>query len=102
MVIESYQVIVNVGNYFINVVNWISVEGNVNLYYYKLQLEGVQVLQVNNMFVCQDCDSVYSVYGLDFGGKVVCNNLSIILLNFNIQINYYGVYLGNKQQYIDN
>jgi len=101
-VIESYQATADAGNYFTNAANWISVEGNANLHHYKLQLEGAQALQVNNTLVRQDRDSVYSAYGLDLGGKVVRNNLSTTLLNSNTQTNYYGVYLGNKQQHIDN
>lgn len=101
-VIESYQATEGAGAYFTNTANWISVEGNAHLHHYKLQLEGENALQVNNTLIRQERDSVYSSYALDLGGKVVRNNLSTTLLNSNTNTNYYGVYLGNNQQHIDN
>lgn len=101
-VIESHQATEDAGAYFSNTANWVSVEGNAHLHHYRLQLEGKDALQVNNTLVRQDRDSVYSAYGMDLGGKVVRNNLSTTLLNSNTNTNYYGVYLGNNQQHIDN
>lgn len=101
-IIERYQATPATGSYFTNTANWFSVEDNAQCHHYKLQLENGQALQVHNTLVQQGRDSTYSNYSLDLGGKVVRNNLSTTLLDSNTQTNYYGVYLGNQQQHIDN
>ncbi len=101
-VIERHDATPGTGSYFTNVANWFSVEDNAHCHHYKLQLENEQALQVHNTLVRQGRDSIYSNYSLDLGGKVVRNNLATTLLDSNTNTNYYGVYLGNKQQHIDN
>lgn len=101
-VIERYQATPATGSYFTNTANWFGVEDNAHCHHYKLQLENGQALNVHNTHVRQGRDSVYSNYSLDLGGKVVRNNLSTTLLDSNTNTNYYGVYLGNQQQHIDN
>lgn len=100
--IERFQATPATGSYFTNVANWISVEDNAHCHHYKLQMENGQALLIHNTLVRQGRDSTYSNYSLDLGGKVVRNNLATTLLGSNTNTNYYGVYLGDQQQHIDN
>lgn len=100
-VIESH-----VGNtvekYFSNIANRVEVLANANVSHYKIQNEGKAALQISNTIARQGRDSVFTSYVIDLGGAMVRNNLSTDLLDSGTVTNYYGVYIGNDAQHIDN
>jgi Fe-S cluster assembly protein SufD len=88
--------------YFNNVYNRVVVGKNAQVSQYKIQREGEAAFQINNTIVTQSRDSRYSHYALDLGGNMVRNNLSTKHEGEHVETNYYGVYLGNGRQHIDN
>lgn len=88
--------------YFINSTNRITVEKNAHVAWYKIQDLHKGSFQVTNTEVEQDRDSTFSSYVIDLGGRIVRNNLSVFLKDQNINTNMYGLYLGKKDQHIDN
>jgi len=100
-VIESH-----IGNtdekYFSNIANRVDVLANANVTHYKIQNEGSAALQISNTIARQGRDSIFTSYVVDLGGAMVRNNLSTDLLDSGTETNYYGVYLGNGSQHIDN
>lgn len=88
--------------YFTNVSNKFQVDSNAQLTHYKIQRTGRSTFQVNNTVVTQERDSTFTSHVVDLGGSIVRNNLSTTLLNSGTETNYYGVYLGDLNQHIDN
>ncbi len=100
-IIETYHSINN-GTYFTNAVSRFIAKANAHIHHYKLQNESENAFQINNTIVTQERDASYSSYAIDLGGKIVRNNLSVILKATNTHTNLYGVYLANGDQHIDN
>ncbi len=101
-IIESHHNTDNEAMYFTNATSRIDVDANANVHHYRIQLESKSAFQVNNTFVTQDRDSTYSSYAVDLGGKMVRNNIASEHKGPGIQTNYYGVYMANEDQHIDN
>lgn len=101
-IIESFHSLTPQSTYFNNVARWIDIQANANLNHYKLQNEGTEAFQINNMLVRQDRDSVFSSYAIDLGGNIIRNNISTHLKDSGTETHLYGVYLGNDNQHIDN
>mgnify|MGYP005666409339 CR=1 FL=1 len=100
-VIESYHA-TNGGAYFTNTANWMELKGNARINHYKMQCESKDAFQINNTIVSQDRDSCYSSYAVDLGGQIVRNNISASLNASGTDTHFYGIYLGNDNQHIDN
>lgn len=100
-ILESH-IGINENRYFSNIANRIEVLANANVSHYKIQNEGKSALQISNTIVRQGRDSVFSSYVIDLGGSMVRNNLSTELLDSGTETNYYGVYIGDQSQHIDN
>ena len=63
------------------------------LNHYKLGLDGEADLRVDNTTCHQGGSSVYNTINLNFGGKVVRNNLNILLDGEHCEANLDGLYL---------
>jgi len=101
-IIESYHSLNVADEYFTNSSNYVQVDANADVHHYRLQMESGAANHINNTIVTQNRDSVYSSYAIDLGGAMVRNNISTELLDSNTNTHYYGVYLGNDNQQIDN
>jgi len=88
--------------YFSNIVNRVDVEDNARVTHYKIQQEGTSALQISNTIARQGRDSVFTSYVVDIGGSMIRNNLSTDLLDQGTVTNYFGVYIGDNSQHIDN
>lgn len=88
--------------YFHNVVNRMTLGKNARVKHLKLQHEGREGFQINNTEAYQERDSVYSHFGADLGGRLVRNNLNAIHRGEGIHTDYYGTYLADGRQHIDN
>jgi Fe-S cluster assembly protein SufD len=101
-VLESHHALDQAGDYFNNVANWIEVGENARVRHYRVQLEGSKGNQVHNTIVDQNRESTYTSFGIDLGGLIVRNNLSSTLLASGTRTNFYGTYLMDGNQHIDN
>ncbi|MFT4662610.1 MAG: Fe-S cluster assembly protein SufD [Patiriisocius sp.] len=102
-VIETYHHLPNSQQtYFTNTVTQLVLKRNAIVDHYRIQDEGEHAFFINNTEVEQQRDSIYSSYVVDLGGKLVRNNLNSILKDSGTSTNFYGLYVGIKQQHIDN
>jgi Fe-S cluster assembly protein SufD len=85
-----------------NAVTRVFTGANAHVNHYLLQQEGKEAFQVSNTQAYQEQDSTFTSYNLDFGGRLVRHNLSAELKGQNTMTNYYGVYMANGQQHVDN
>ncbi|MEY2904145.1 MAG: Fe-S cluster assembly protein SufD [Bacteroidota bacterium] len=88
--------------YFINGLNRFYIDQNARLTHYKLQLESDKAFQITNSTAYQKRDSVFTSHVVDAGGKVVRNNLNVILEGSGTNSNLFGVYYSNGDRHIDN
>ena len=88
--------------YFSNILVRADVAANANIHHYKIQRDSSEAMQVSNTIVVQHRDSIFSSHVVDLGGRIVRNNLSTDLADSNTETNYYGVYVGDNNQHIDN
>ncbi len=89
-------------NYFQNIVNEVYVDESGNLDFYKVQNENNDCYHIDHTEAKQERNSIFSHYMMSLGGGIVRNNLNSTLNGEGIECNYYGLYLGNKNQHIDN
>ncbi len=87
---------------FTNALNRFYLGANARVIHYKWQQEGSENFQIHQTEVRQERDSVYTAYTLDLGGRLVRNNLDAIHLGQGVHTDFYGVYIVNGEQHIDN
>lgn len=87
---------------FVNSVTEIIVNENAVVKHYKLQNESENSYHVGNTSIMQKANSNYFSIALDFGGKLVRNNINTILDGHGIVSTLNGLYITNKNQHIDN
>ena len=88
--------------YLSNNINEFVLEQNAHLNYYKVQNESANSYHIDLTDGYQNRDSVFNHLSLSFGGSIVRNDLASMLDDENIQTHYYGLYIGSKDQHIDN
>ena len=88
--------------YLTNVVNEVYADENSIVDLYKVQNENGNSYHIDKTDVYQLKQSVFSHYNFAFGGKLVRNDINSALGGEYTQTNYYGMYLGNEKQHIDN
>jgi Fe-S cluster assembly protein SufD len=102
-IIETYHHLTNSQQtYFTNTVTQLVLKRNAIVDHYRIQDEDENAFFINNTEIEQLCDSTYSSYVVDLGGKLVRNNLSSILKDSGTMTNFYGLYVGVNNQHIDN
>ncbi|MCZ6899105.1 MAG: Fe-S cluster assembly protein SufD [Bacteroidetes bacterium] len=87
---------------FTNVVSEILVNKNAEVDYYKIDQEGNKALQVGNTQVYQDRDSRFNSVYIALSGRMVRNNLNIVLDAEGCETHLYGLYLVKGTDHIDN
>jgi len=88
--------------HFTNIVTEISLDENANLNVYKIQNESPNAFHIENSNILQKNSSVVKHFSLSFGALITRNNINAELDGENVENNLYGLYLGNKNQQIDN
>ncbi|MBN1301767.1 MAG: Fe-S cluster assembly protein SufD [Melioribacteraceae bacterium] len=88
--------------YFTNITTNIFVDENGNLDLYKIQNESEDSYHIEKVDAVQNKQSVFSHYNILFGGGLVRNDINTAMNDEFIETNYYGLYLGNNKQHIDN
>ena len=85
-----------------NSVSEIFVGENAHLTYLKFQSENSQASQIDHTSARLSRDSYFSIHTLSFGGKVIRNNLKIILDGPNGEAHLMGLSLLDGSQHVDN
>ncbi|KAB2847235.1 MAG: Fe-S cluster assembly protein SufD [Melioribacteraceae bacterium] len=88
--------------YLTNAVNEVYAGENSIVDLYKIQNENGSAFHIDKTDVYQLQKSVFSHYNFAFGGKLVRNDVNSVLGGEFTETNYYGIYLGNEKQHIDN
>lgn len=102
LTIMESQHSLNSNGSFTNCVSEISVAENAHVKHYKLQDISTESYFIGNSAVNQDQNSSYVSVALDFGGKLVRNNISLALNGENIHSTLNGLYIAQDHQHIDN
>lgn len=87
---------------YINVVNELVAMQNANLSFDYIQNDTHSLSQVSNTFVYQKTQSVFTINTITLGGKLVRNNLHMMLADQHIETHLNGLYVINGQSIVDN
>lgn len=90
------------GTSFTNLVSEIHVSENAELDYYILQKNGVANTHVQSTQVYQEANSRFYTGAFTLGGKLVRNDLNIVVDAEGCESNLYGTYVLNSKQHVDN
>ena len=85
-----------------NSLSEIFVKENAKLSYLKFQSENTQSSQIDHSTAHLERDSNFSIHTISFGGKVIRNNLKVILDGPNGNAHLMGLYLLDGVQHVDN
>lgn len=88
--------------YFTNCVSEVVLGENAFVDHLKIQDESKKSYHISNVQIHQQANSNYSATSIDLGGKLVRNNLNVILNDKNCETHLYGFFLGTGTQHIDN
>ena len=89
-------------NSFINNILEADIAENGQLHYYKMENKDKHTLLVNNTFVNQKRDSRFISNIITFNSGYVRNGIQVNLNEPGADAKLYGLYLVDKQQYVDN
>ena len=103
-ILESFHAIPGSAEapYFTNQLNRFVLRENATLRHFKVQRESDASFLINNTIVDQYRDSTYSSFVADLGGSIVRNNVSALLKSSGTLTNFYGIFLGDGRQHVDN
>ena len=87
---------------FINIVTEVVMEENAKVEWSKIQLENSNTIHISHTECTQAVNSNFDIHTVTFGGKIVRNNLHIVLNGKNITANLNGLYVGGGDSLIDN
>ena len=88
--------------YFSNIMTDAAVDENAVVNIYKIQNENENSYHIEKVEVYQNRSSLFNHYSMIFGGAIVRNDINSKLDGENCECHYYGLYLGNNKQHIDN
>ena len=87
---------------FVDSVTEIVVGYNAKVEWTKIQSENTATTHISHTEVVQDTASYFDIHTITYGGKLVRNNLHIVLNGENITSNLNGLYVGDGYTLIDN
>lgn len=88
--------------YFTNASTKVYTAQNAIVNIYKIQNENDNSFHIERVDAVQEGTSFFNHYNMTFGGAIVRNDINSSLNGENIECHYYGLYLGNGRQHIDN
>ena len=88
--------------YFSNIVTEVFVDEYGIVDIYKVQNETDNSFHIEKVQAYQKKNSLLNHFNLTFGGSIVRNDINSVLDDENIETHYYGLYLANGKQHIDN
>ncbi|MCA0388203.1 MAG: Fe-S cluster assembly protein SufD [Bacteroidetes bacterium] len=100
-VVESYY---TQGNsvYFTNAVTETYVDQHGSLEHIKIQEESLEAFHISTTEIDVEQESTYASYNINFGGKLVRNDLNARFNGEHAHCTLNGLYLADGQQHIDN
>ena len=87
---------------FLNIVSEIVLQENAKVEWSKIQLENSKTFHVSHTECNQAANSNFDIHTVTIGGKIIRNNLHIVLNGKNINANLNGLYVGGGDSIIDN
>lgn len=100
-IIEQHAAIAE-QHYFANNVTEIIAKPHSQVTHYKLQQESSKAYHIANTKITQDESSIVNCYNIDFGGKLVRNDLQTSLNGENAFCQLNGLFMAKAKQHIDN
>ncbi len=88
--------------YFTNSATEIFMDESSIINYYKIQDEKEDSFHIEKIQAIQKDKSIFNQFNLNFGGNIVRNDINTKLDGEFIETHYYGLYLAQKEQHIDN
>lgn len=88
--------------YFTNVTNEVFTEENAILDIYKIQNESEESFHIDNTDAHQKRTSVFTHFSASIGASILRNDINSILDDEYALTNYFGLYLANDNQHMDN
>ncbi len=89
-------------SYFSNINTEVHLDENGIFDLYKIQNESNTAYHIEHLEAYQEKQSVFSHHNFSFGGGLVRNDINAAMNDEFIETNYFGLYLGNEKQHIDN
>lgn len=87
---------------FTNVVTEIYCDKNAKLDRYKIQNDNDKAYHVGTTQVMQEKDSYFSDTTISWGGAITRNDLNAVFNGTNTECHFFGLYLLNGKQHVDN
>ncbi len=100
-IIESYGS-PSPGRYFSNAVTEVLVSPGAALKYYKVQQQSLQAFHITNTHVFNSRGGSFSAVNLDLGGRLVRNNLNMLMAEDDCSCVLNGLYMLTGSQHVDN
>jgi len=88
--------------YFSNIVTEVFIDEYAIVDLYKVQNENDNAFHIEKVQAYQKQNSLFNHFNAAFGGSIVRNDINSVLDGENIETHYYGLYLANGTQHIDN
>lgn len=88
--------------YFSNIITEVFVDEYALVDLCKVQNESLDSYHIEKIQAHQKKNSVFNHYNVNFGGAIVRNDINSILDAENIETHYYGLYMANEKQHMDN
>jgi Fe-S cluster assembly protein SufD len=99
-VIESYGCLFD-GCYFTNALTEIALMEDARVDHYKLQKESTKAFHVATLQVHQDRDSRFASHSLSFGGRLVRNDINVVLDAEGAACTLNGLFMVGGRQHVD-
>jgi len=88
--------------YWTNTLTEVVAEANASVTHYRLQEEGLRAFHVGGLHVHLDRDSRFTSHGIDFGGRLVRNELRSVLDAEGAECHLNGLSVLGGRQHVDN
>ena len=88
--------------YFSNIITEVFVDECAVVDLCKVQNENLESYHIEKVQAHQKKNSLFNHYNVTFGGAIVRNDINSLLDGENIETHYYGLYMANGKQHVDN
>lgn len=88
--------------YFSNIITEVFVDEYAIVDLCKVQNENLESYHIEKVQAHQKKNSVFNHYNVNFGGAIVRNDINSVLDAEHIETHYYGLYMANEKQHMDN
>lgn len=88
--------------YFSNIITEVFVDEYAVVDLCKVQNENLESYHIEKVQTYQKKNSVFNHYNIGFGGAIVRNDINSVLDAENSETHYYGLYMANEKQHMDN